>query len=107
MTNKLIQKLGKGKFRIETPNISDSVLSLDFNPVIEQFKLSGDFYLIHWQARPKGYRMYGIYSSKDDSYICCEHLPKSYGACQLLQLDDATAKIIPSAVIWFRGHLHP
>lgn len=90
---------------IETQNVPNSGLKLDFNPIIDKFKLEGDFYLIHWQARPKGHRMYGIYDHQNNSYRCCENLPPSYGSTRLLQLDDATARSVPSAVICFRGVL--
>ncbi len=102
---KRIEKIAKAKFSVTTEGVLNSNLLLDFNPLIDEFKLSGDFYLIHWQARPKGYRQYGIYSSKDDSYRSLDHLPTRYGGFSLLQLDDLTATTIPSAAIGFRGHL--
>lgn len=97
---KVIQKLGKARFKVSTPGVVGQDLELDFNPIIEQFKLEGHFCLIHWQARPKGHREWGIYSSKDDSYISQLKLKLNVATAESLQLDDATAKTIPSAVFY-------
>lgn len=107
---KIIQKIAKGQFKVSTPGVGNSELELDFNPVIA--KLSDRsrkhaFKLIHWQAKPKGEREWGIYDSKTDSYTCgvWEDLPTFYGAGQLVMLDDKTATTIPSAVIYHVGNL--
>jgi hypothetical protein len=103
---KLIERIARGVFTISTNGVSDSSLELNFNPIIEQFKLTGKFYLVHWQARPKGHREFGVYNSITDSYISTETLPKlAYGGMQLLQLNDVTANVLPSAVIYFTGSL--
>ncbi|MEM6612300.1 MAG: hypothetical protein AAF652_08605 [Cyanobacteria bacterium P01_C01_bin.72] len=97
---KLIQKIGKAKFKVSTPGVTGGDLELDFNPVIEQFNLKGNFCLIHWQARPKGHREWGVYSSKDDSYQSQEKLKLNITVAESLQLDDTQAKTIPSAVFY-------
>lgn len=102
---KSVHKISKAKFMVTTIDVPDGDLQLDFNPIIDKFKLRGDFYLIHWQARPKGHREYGIYSSKGDTYRSTDNLPTHYGGISLLQLDDMTASTIPSAVIAFKGHI--
>lgn len=103
---KSIERIAPAKFKVTTPNVENSELMLDFQPIIDKFKLVGDFKLIHWQARPKGYREFGIYSSVDDSYRSTDNLSKAgYGSVQFLQLDDATANTLPSAVILHRGNL--
>lgn len=102
---KNITKVSQAKFKISTVDVTGSELLLDFNPIIDEFKLVGDFYLIHWQARPKGHRQWGIYNSSNDTYTSMLEPPKSYGSMQYLMLDDATAKTIPSAVILFVGYL--
>ena len=48
---KIVQRISKAKFKISTLDVKDSSLELDFNPIIDQFKLTGDFKLIHWQKR--------------------------------------------------------
>ena len=103
--NKIIEKTGKAQFKVSTEGVADSTLQLDFNPVIARFDLVGDFYLVHWQARPKGYREWGIYNSRDDSYRSTEKIARSYGSFTGLQLNDGTASTIPSAVLVFRGYL--
>lgn len=102
---KSVHKISKAKFMVTTLDLPNSELQLDFNPIIEQFKLSGNYYLIHWQARPKGHREYGIYTSVDDSYRSTDNIPTSYGGMACYQLDDKTANTIPSAVICFKGYL--
>jgi len=97
---KLITKTGQAKFKVSTPGVPSSDLDLDFNPVIEQFKLKGNFCLIHWQARPKGHREWGIYQSKDDSYQSQEEIKLNVAVAESLQLNDAEAKSIPSAVFY-------
>ena len=97
---KQITKIQKAKFKVSTPGVTGSELELDFQPVIDQFKLEGDFILIHWQARPKGHRQWGIYSSRDDSYRSTSELGINWANVKSLQLDDATAKTIPSAVLY-------
>ncbi len=97
---KNIQKLGVARFKVSTPNAVGSELELDFNPIIKEFKLSGNYTLIHWQARPKGERQWGIYSSADDRYRSVSELSQFAGFIRSLQLDDRTATTIPSAVLY-------
>lgn len=102
---KLITKLARAKFAIATEFVAESGIQLDFNPIINQFELTGDYYLIHWQARPKGYREWGVYRAVDDSYHSLPKIPTVYGAWSSLQLNDVTTVTLPSAVILFRGSL--
>ncbi|MDJ0904165.1 MAG: hypothetical protein QNJ55_35815 [Xenococcus sp. MO_188.B8] len=97
---KQITKIQQAKFKVATPGVTGSELELDFQPVIDEFGLDGDFILIHWQARPKGHREWGIYSSRGDSYRSTKELAINLASVKSLQLDDATAKTIPSAVLY-------
>ena len=97
---KIINKLGFAKFKISTSGIPNSFIELDFNPLIETFNLTGNYILIHWQAMPKGHREWGIYSSKDDSYRSVAEFCANFGKVKSLQLEDATAKTVPSAVLY-------
>ena len=99
---KTIQKLSKAKFKVSTDNIPNSELELDFNPIIDEFNLKGDFLLIHWQAKPKGYRKWGIYASKSDRYYSLSAIDMERWTGNTLQLDDLTAKTVPSAVLLVR-----
>ena len=102
---KTITKIDTAKFKVIETEKPEAELMLDFAKVIDEFELDGDFYLIHWQARPKGFREWGIYSSKTDTYTSTEHIPTCYGGCSTLQLDDKTATTIPSAVLLFKGYI--
>ncbi len=98
--SKQITKIQKAKFKVVTPGVTNSELELDFQPVIDEFNLEGNFILIHWQARPKGHREWGIYSSRDDNYRSIAELKLNNVWLKSLQLDDTTAKTIPSAVLY-------
>ncbi len=97
-TDKQILKLAQGRFRITTLNVPNSQLFLDFNPIIKFFKLTGNFSLIHWQARPKKYRQWGIYNSQSDSYQSVAGFQMK-GIFTSLQIPDEQAISLPSAVI--------
>lgn len=103
---KSITRLGPAQFSVSTVGVENSGLVLNFEPIINQFQLSGKFYLVHWQAIPKGHREFGVYSSIVDNYTSILQLPKhAYGGMQFLQLDDATTNNLPSAVIYFKGSM--
>ena len=97
---KNIQKIGEAKFRISTPEVAGSELSLDFSSLIQHFDLKDNFTLIHWQAKPKGHREWGIYTSHDDRYQSVKELKINMANVKSLQLPDATATSIPSAVLY-------
>lgn len=100
---KIITQLGKARFRLVTVNIPNSQIILDFNPLIHKFQLKGEFSLIHWQARPKKYREWGIYNSVEDSYSSIPDF-KIEGIFTSLQIPDVSAYSLPSAVLMVR---HP
>lgn len=96
---KHIKKLAKGRFNVSTLNIANSQLILDFNPIIQKFNLTGNFSLIHWQARPRGYREWGIYNSQTDSYESLSGFQME-AVFKSLQIPDSEAVSIPSAVLY-------
>lgn len=100
VNSKQIVKLEQGRFRITTLNIPRSQLFLDFNPIIKFFNLTGDFDLIHWQARPYKYRQWGIYSSRTDSYQSLPEFQMETASFKSLQIPDEQATTLPSAVIY-------
>jgi hypothetical protein len=91
-------KLERAKFSIQTIFSSDNPLILDFNPIIDTFNLKDRFALLHWQARPKPWRQWGIYGSKEDNYYSIARI-NSRSSGLTLQLDDRTCQNLPSAVI--------
>lgn len=98
---KTITKLSKAKFKITTDNVPNSAIELDFNPIIDTFKLKGSYSLLHWQAKPKGHRQWGVYSSLTDSYVSVADVDLNFGKIKTLQLNDATAATVPSAVLHY------
>ena len=99
MITKTIKKIATSKFKVITDNVPGSELELDFSPYQKQFSLSDNDLLIHWQAKPKGYRQWGIYSIKTDSYISVSSIVFNRVMQETLQLDDEKTTTIPSAVI--------
>ncbi|NJL43614.1 MAG: hypothetical protein HC935_10730 [Pseudanabaena sp. SU_2_4] len=54
--NQVVEKLCTGTFLCnwyDGDRLLDRPLKLNFDVLIEHFGLSGDFTLLHWQARPK------------------------------------------------------
>ena len=107
---KKIQKIEKGKFKISTSGVPNSEITLDFNPIIQQFNLDQgrqDYKLIHWQGRPKGVREWGIFDPQTDSYCCgvYKNHMMIWGGMKLLMLNDQTATTLPSAVVYVVGKL--
>lgn len=101
--NKEIKKLAPGRFRITTIGVPNSQLFLDFTPLIKKFNLRGNFSLIHWQAKPKHYREWGIYNSETDSYSSLAGFNME-GVFTSLQIPDKEAIAIPSAVLLIQHH---
>lgn len=94
----------EGQVRLTYPHLLDFELKMDFNPIVEKFKLAGKFCLLHWQAKPFGLRRWGVYDAGIDKYfavtwdcidINCSGTP--------LQLDETTLATVPTAVIYFRN----
>jgi hypothetical protein len=97
---KSIIKISPAKFKISTIGVPQGDIELDFNPIIQEFNFTGDYQLIHWQARPKGEREWGIYSSYEDSYRSVAQWKNNCRFSKSYQLDDKTTNTLPSAVIY-------
>lgn len=108
MTQHLINKLNTGKFALNWVNVPNSELILNFNPLISTYKLTGTYCLLHWQAKPKFYRRWGIYYSATDYYysfewnrlIINERLP-----VKALQISESKYRTVPTAVIYLQAKL--
>lgn len=108
MTQHLINKLNRGKFALKWVNVPDSELILNFNPIITQYKLTGTYCLLHWQARPKFYRRWGIYYSETDYYYSFEWNELSVNEkiiCKALQISESKFRTVPTAVIYLKAKL--
>jgi hypothetical protein len=108
MHTQLITKLAPQTFRSIWQNhqgleLPDSRLKLSFAPLIEAFALSGQFCLLHWQAKPKGLRRFGVYCSTSDSYTGIDHDRLKINASgEALQISEQQHKTVPTAVLLYR-----
>lgn len=78
-------------------------LKLNFDVLIEEFNLTGQFTLVHWQARPKNLRRWGIYCATSDHYHSCEYERLRFtesAALQALQVDESVIKTVPTSVLY-------
>jgi hypothetical protein len=101
-----IERLAEGAFRCEWQDIPDSRLKLNFDVIIKHFDLSGQFCLMHWQAKPKYLRRWGIYDSVSDRYHSMDHDKIRFSSgltMQTLQLDESLVSTVPTAVIYYPG----
>ncbi|WP_324281579.1 hypothetical protein VKI21_06865 [Cyanobacterium aponinum UTEX 3222] len=107
MKQKII-KLNKGKFQISWEKIQGSEITLDFNPLIKHFQLEGIYCLLHWQARPRNLRRWGIYDAVCDQYYGLDYDAVKINACEikLLQIDESKTLFPPTAVLWLNGKLN-
>lgn len=91
-----------GKVSLTYPTMPDFALNMDFNPVIDRYRLRGHFCLLHWQAKPVGQRRWGIYDAGADQYI--SQLPDRFRLLvlgQALQVDETIVKTVPTAVMYY------
>jgi hypothetical protein len=103
--NHVIEKLCTGTFLCnwhDGDRLIDRPLKLNFDVLIEQFGLTGDFVLLHWQARPKYLRRWGIYCHASDRYHSCDYNQLLIGATLIepLQIDESLFKTVPTAVLY-------
>jgi hypothetical protein len=105
---KILTKTGDTTTKISFDN-QDDILLLDFQPIISHYNLSGNFCLLHWQARPKGLRGFGVYDSSSLSYYDVNHnkLDILANNCRTLQIDENVHKTNPVAVLLYeKSRLH-
>ncbi len=108
MFNQVIKQTAIGEFDVFWEGIRDSLLHLNFNPIITQHNLSGIYCLLHWQAKPKYYRRWGIYYSPHDYYY-----PFNWHELRInekiiakaLDISESKFKTVPSAVIYLQAKL--
>lgn len=99
----VVSKLESGIFKLEYKEIPDFELVMNFNPLIERFKLKPPFCLVHWQAKPKNQRRWGVYDGQIDNYFSVLHnkLEFNQGKSRPLQIDEAIYTTVPTAVLLF------
>jgi hypothetical protein len=102
----VVEKLCVGTFLCkwydDGDQLIDRPLKLNFDVLIEYFGLTGDFTLLHWQARPKFVRRWGIYCHKSDRYHSCDYNQLLIAATLIepLQIDESLFKTVPTAVLY-------
>lgn len=102
LNNQIINRTSKQNFDVFWDGVRDSFLHLNFTPVIQQFNLTGNFALLHWQAKPKYYRRWGLYYAPHDYYYSFNYnelLIECSLDLQTLQINEAKWKAIPTAVV--------
>jgi hypothetical protein len=105
MTKQIIRKASANVFLIFWINqlgemLPDSLITLDFNPVIKEAKLIKDFAICHYQARPKGFRQWGIFFGEE--YFSVKSI-NSKVAYESIWLDEGAIAFPPNAVIVHRN----
>lgn len=100
-----ITKLGVAKFQSTWHSVADSTLFLNFNPIIQQYNLTGQYVLLHWQAKPKNLRTWGVYDSVTDTYhsIGSDEVKPFIAEVDILDVPETLIKTVPTAVLLFRG----
>jgi hypothetical protein len=78
-------------------------LVVDFGPLVEALNLTGDYCLVHWQARPRGERRWGVFSCEGEEhrYQGCWGY-RSDLPCQGFQLNESGVAVVPTAVLVYR-----
>ena len=91
-----------GKVSLTYPAMPNFNLQMDFNPIIDWFRLRGQFCILHWQAKPFGERRWGVYDAEVDQYTSLKYCELELLAIpQLLQVDENLIKTVPTAVLYF------
>lgn len=109
MAEQIITQTAIAEFNLHWQGVNNSNLHLNFNPIISQYNLTDTFCLLHWQAKPKYYRRWGIYYSPHDYYYSFDWDELSVNEkiiAKALQIDEAKFKTVPTAVILLRSTLN-
>lgn len=104
----IIEKIEKGKFRIEWENKPDSLIMLDFNPLMKFYNLEYQIGVIeHWQAKPVGLRRWGVYCISSDQYYSVDAdkllFSGNYKIASLQIPERDYPDIRPTAVKFYQG----
>lgn len=105
-----VEKESKGRFNLLWEDFPDEELSLDFNPLLQEFDIAAGV-ILHWQARPKSTkfkkgRCWGIYDVSADIYLAgiASDIPTfKTGRVQVLDIPEYKLSSVPTAVIYFPG----
>ena len=101
MTKQIIRKASQGiilLFWIDDLGemLPDSLITLDFNPIIKAANLINNFAICHYQARPKGLRRWGIFYNSN--YFSVEKISSAL-PYESIWLDESDLIYPPNAVL--------
>ncbi|MEE3716276.1 hypothetical protein V2H45_05910 [Tumidithrix elongata RA019] len=97
-----ITKLAESTFRCSWVGVENSTLKLNFDVLIDHFQLEGKFCLVHWQAKPRNFRKWGVYCHSADAYFSVKFdklIFEEGMTVKALQIPDKVTHTIPTAVL--------
>lgn len=100
-----ITPLGNNRYFVRWHGVINSELTLDFNPLIIAHKLTGKYVLLHWQAKPKNLRTWGVYDSTTQTYrsVCSDEIPAVICEMSIVDVPETIIKTVPTAAVMLRG----
>lgn len=99
MEDQTIRKISDYRFLLTYKSLRDFRLLMDFRPLWEAVNPTGPCCLVHWQAKPRGQRRWGIFDG--ESYRSFEGYSSEL-PCEGLQLDEQQVLTVPTAVLCYR-----
>lgn len=98
-----IRKYDRFKFSLSYQSIPDFILRLNFEPIVDEFNLTGDFTLLHWQAKPKQLRRWGAFCQLKGTtqYHAFDHFIANGLEHRGFQLDETDTLFVPTAVVYY------
>jgi hypothetical protein len=101
----VVEKQSHTQFVVYWEEQPEVKLTLSFDDIIRMHKLSGQYCLIHWQAKPFGLRRFGVYDSLGRyTPLDWNQLIPYSGETEILQVDETLSKRIPVAVMCIKKH---
>lgn len=98
--NKIL-KVAENKFSLRWLGEKDPLL-MDFNPIINKYKLDGNFVLIHWQAKPRFLRTWGLFDGSTRQYnVVNTQLIFPVRQAALVDVDERLINTVPTAMILY------
>lgn len=100
MLTQKIRQIGEFRFMLTYPDLPEFKLLVDFRPLWEALAPAGPCCLVHWQAKPRGQRRWGIFDG--ETYRSFESY-RSELPCEGMQLNESEVITVPTAVLCYRG----
>lgn len=92
-------------FKLIWDNTENSLIYLDFAPLMREVnhQIGDKFAFLHWQARPKGLRRWGVYDGFTNNYYSCDadKIEIDKVEHKLIQIDENVIRTLPTAVIYY------